>query len=53
MVHRAPSLESRPDLLYAAKLLHRIGNDYTRVILFASFVASRLQTNKRDPHCGM
>jgi len=40
MTYDTPRLRSDADLLYAAELLHRIGNNYTRIILFASIMAS-------------
>jgi hypothetical protein len=42
MIHDPTSaLQSRAEMLQVAELLHRIGNDYTRAILFASLRATQ------------
>ena len=40
------ALRSRVEMLQVAELLHRIGNDYTRVITFASLRAANASSNE-------
>jgi two-component sensor histidine kinase len=40
------ALRSRAEMLQVAELLHRIGNDYTRVIAFASLRAANASSNE-------
>jgi two-component sensor histidine kinase len=40
------ALRSRAEMLQVAELLHRIGNDYTRVIAFASLRAANAPSNE-------
>ena len=48
MIHDPISaLRSRAEMLQVAELLHRIGNDYTRAILFASLRAANASSNGR------
>jgi two-component sensor histidine kinase len=47
MIHDPTSaLRSPAEMLQVAELLHRIGNDYTRVITFASLQATRALSNE-------
>jgi two-component sensor histidine kinase len=47
MIHDPISaLRSRAEMLQVAELLHRIGNDYTRAILFASLRAANASSNE-------
>jgi two-component sensor histidine kinase len=47
MIHDPISaLQSRSEMLHVAELLHRIGNDYTRAILFASLRAANASSNE-------
>jgi two-component sensor histidine kinase len=47
MIHDPISaLQSRAEMLHVAELLHRIGNDYTRAILFASLRAANASSNE-------
>jgi two-component sensor histidine kinase len=47
MIHDPISaLQSRSAMLHVAELLHRIGNDYTRAILFASLRAANASNNE-------
>lgn len=40
------ALQSRSQMLHVAELLHRIGNDYTRAILFTSLRAANASSNE-------
>ena len=40
------ALRSRAEMLQVAELLHRIGNDYTRAIAFASLRAANASSNE-------
>lgn len=47
MIHEASStFQPRPELLHVAELLHRVGNDYTRAVSFASLMASKASTDE-------
>ena len=47
MIHDPISaLRSRAEMLQVAELLHRIGNDYTRAIGFASLRAANASSNE-------
>jgi hypothetical protein len=47
MIHDPISaLRSRAEMLQVVELLHRIGNDYTRAILFASLRAANASSNE-------
>jgi two-component sensor histidine kinase len=47
MIHDPISaLQSRAEMLQVAELLHRIGNDYTRAIGFASLQAANTSSNE-------
>ena len=47
MIHDPISpLRSRAEMLQVAELLHRVGNDYTRVITFASLRAANASSNE-------
>ena len=40
------ALRSRAEMLHVAEILHRIGNDYTRAILFASLRVANASSNE-------
>jgi two-component sensor histidine kinase len=47
MIHDPISAQRpRAEMLHVAELLHRIGNDYTRAILFASLQAANASSNE-------
>jgi hypothetical protein len=47
MIHEASSIcQSRWDLLLVAEVLHRVANDYTRAVSFASLMASKASTDE-------
>lgn len=47
MIHEASSIcQSRWDLLLVAEVLHRVANDYTRTVSFASLMASKASTDE-------
>jgi two-component sensor histidine kinase len=47
MIHEASNIFRRPwQLLHVAELLHRVDNDYTRTVSFASLMASKASTDE-------
>ena len=47
MIHEASNIcQSRWELLHVAEVLHRVANDYTRTVSFASLMASRASTDE-------
>lgn len=47
MIHEASNIyQSRWELFHVAEVLHRVANDYTRAVSFASLMASKASTGK-------